>query len=212
MEEHNHSYEDDDDRDDDDFHHHDAPEKHKPPSASPPSPALDPPADPEPHNKPSAAKVHNNAAKAPPKPKTVTHRDFHPQCKDQKEWEELPLQQSDRLNKVTNKPDNIYSEQWTPSTIEHDIQRDKYWKKKVGQGAQQDTHIRYSPFYNTSQPTVLQVQMESPSEAESHNPPSTDEEGLMYVDAQDKSFNQSQPLLIKDLKEGGNRAISALPS
>ena len=55
--------------------------------------------------------------------------------------------------------------------------------------------------------------MELPSEAETHNPPSTDEdEALMYVDAQDESFDKSHSLFIKDLKEGGNRAICALLS
>ena len=57
--------------------------------------------------------------------------------------------------------------------------------------------------------------MELPSEAETYNPPSiyTDEdEALMYVDAQDESFDKNQSLSIKDLKEGGNWAICALLS
>ena len=76
----------------------------------------------------------------------------------------------------------------------------------------QDAHVRQNPLTNTSQPTVLQVQMESPSEAETYNPPSTDDEGLMYVDAQDESFEKSQSLFIKDFKEGGNQVICALLS
>ena len=112
-----------------------------------------------------------------------------------------------------NKPDNIYGDKRTPSAIERDIQRDKYWKKKVGQGTQQDIYVRHNPLTNTSWPTVPQVQMESPSEAETYYPPSTDEdEALMYVDAQDESFDKNQSLLIKDLKEGGNWAICALLS
>ena len=55
--------------------------------------------------------------------------------------------------------------------------------------------------------------MELPSEAETHNPPSTDEdEPLKYIDAQDESFDKNQSLSIKDLKEGGNWAICALLS
>ena len=87
MEEHNHSNEDSNDGDDDDFHHHNAPEKRKSPPASPPSPRPDPetlvdpkpPTDPKPSDK-RAAKARDDAAKAPPKPKskTVTRQDFQP--------------------------------------------------------------------------------------------------------------------------------------
>jgi len=94
----------------------------------PPSNNPDPKSDPDYTPDPSSSQRLNLDNLDPPRP---SRSNFEPCREDQEEWQNLP-RRSGRTRTILTRPDNVYGEKRLPSDLVHDVARDPYWKRTVG--------------------------------------------------------------------------------